>query len=82
LAHVDDVDIIAISQTALKEAFVSLEKGAGEFGLMINEVKNNYLTTRVNRNKPKHYKIENFIFETVQIFTSMSSFINVNRQFC
>jgi len=63
LAHVDDIDVIAISQTALKEAFVSLEKVAGQFGLMINEVKNKYLTERVNRNQPKHYKIENLILK-------------------
>ena len=32
LAYADDIDIIARSQTALKEAFLSLERAAGEMG--------------------------------------------------
>jgi hypothetical protein len=40
LAYEDDIDIIARSQTALKEAFLSLERAAGEMGLKINEEKN------------------------------------------
>jgi len=38
-ACADDVDIIARSQTALKEAFLSLERAAGEMGLKIHEEK-------------------------------------------
>jgi hypothetical protein len=33
LAYADDTDTIARSQTALKEAFISLERAAGEMGL-------------------------------------------------
>jgi len=39
LAYADDVDIIARSRAALKEAFLSLERAAGEMGLRINEEK-------------------------------------------
>ena len=46
LAYADDIDIIARSQTALKEAFLSLERAAGEMGLRINKKKTKYLTTR------------------------------------
>ena len=33
LAYADDIDIIARSQTALKEVFLSFERAAGEIGL-------------------------------------------------
>jgi sorting nexin-29 len=49
LAYADDTDIIARSQTALKEAFLSLERTAREMGLKINEEKTKYLTTRVTK---------------------------------
>ena len=39
LTYADDIDIIARFQTALKEAFLSLERAAGEMGLRINEKK-------------------------------------------
>jgi hypothetical protein len=45
------IDIVARSQAALKEAFISLERAAGEMGLKINKEKTQYLTTRVNKNK-------------------------------
>jgi hypothetical protein len=50
LAYADDIDIIARSQAAL-EAFISLERAAGEMGLKINEENTKYLTTRVHKNK-------------------------------
>jgi len=37
LTYADDIDIIARSRTALKEAFLSLETAAGEMGFRINE---------------------------------------------
>jgi hypothetical protein len=79
LSYADDIDIIARSQTALKEASLSLERAAGEMGLKINEEKTKYLTMRVNKNQPKHFQIENFNFETVQSFTYLGSLINVNN---
>jgi sorting nexin-29 len=79
LAYADGIDIIARSQTAIKEAFLSLERAAVEMGLKINEEKTKYLTTRVNKNQPKHFQIENFNFETVQSFTYLGSLINVNN---
>jgi sorting nexin-29 len=40
-AYADDTDIIARSPTALKEAFLSLERAAGVMGLKINEGERN-----------------------------------------
>jgi len=68
LAYADDTDIIARSQTALKEAFLSLERAAGEMGLKINKEKTKYLTTRVKKNQPKYFQTENFNFETTQFY--------------
>jgi sorting nexin-29 len=79
LAYADDIDIKARSQTALKEAFLSLERAAGEMGLKINEEKTKYLATRVHKNQLKHFQIENFNFETVQSFTYLGSLLNVNN---
>jgi hypothetical protein len=39
LAYADDIDTIARSQAALKEAFLLLERAAREMGLKINEEK-------------------------------------------
>ena len=66
LEYADDIDIRARSQTALKEAFLSLERAVGVMGLKINEEKTKYLTTRGSENELKHIQIENFNFETVQ----------------
>jgi sorting nexin-29 len=81
LAYADDIDIIARSQAALKEAFISLERAAGEMGLKINEEKTKYLTTGVNKNKNqmKYCQIGNFNFESVQSFTYLGSLVNVNN---
>jgi hypothetical protein len=46
LPYADDIDIRARSRTALKEAFLSLERAAGEMGLKINGEKTKYLTTK------------------------------------
>jgi len=37
------------SQTALKEAFLSPERAAGEMGLRINKKKNKYLAIKISR---------------------------------
>ena len=79
LAYADDIDIIARTRTALKEAFLSLERAAGEMGLQINEEKTKYLTTRGSKNRQRYFQVKNFKFETVQGFTYLGSLINVNN---
>jgi len=50
LAYANDINIIARSRTAFKEAFLSPERAAGEMGLRINEKKTKYLATRESKN--------------------------------
>ena len=45
----------------------------------INEEKTKYLTTRVTKNQPKRYQIENFKFETVQNFTYLGFLMDLNN---
>ena len=79
LAYADDIDIIARTRTALKEAFLSLERAAGEMGLQINEEKTKYLTTKEGKNQQRYFQIKNFNFEAVQGFTYLGSLININN---
>jgi len=76
LAYADDIDIIARSRTALKEAFLSFERAAGEMSLRINEKKTKYFTTRESKNQQSYFQIKNFNFEFVQTFTYLGSLIN------
>jgi hypothetical protein len=80
LAYADNMDLIARTHAAVKEACISLERVAGEMGLKINEEKKKYLTTRVdkNKNQPKHLQIGNLKFERVQSITYLGSLINAN----
>ena len=79
LAYADDIDIIARFQTALREAFLSLERAAAEMGLRINKKKAKYFTTRESRNQQRYFQIKNFKFEAVQSFMYLGSLINVNN---
>jgi hypothetical protein len=79
LAYADDIDLIARSPTALKEAFLSLERAAGVMGLKINEKKTKYITSRTNKHQPKQFQIEKFSFEIVQSFTYLGSLLDVNN---
>jgi hypothetical protein len=71
--------IITRSRTAMKGAFLSLEKAAREIGLRINEEKTKYVTTRVNKNQPKYFQIEKFNFETVQSFIYLGCLVDANN---
>ena len=79
MAYADEIDTIVRSQTALKEAFLSLERAAGEMGLRINEENTKYLTIRESKNQQSYFQIKNFNFEAVQSFTCLGSLINVNN---
>jgi sorting nexin-29 len=65
--------------SALKEAFLSLERAGREMGLKIHEEKTKYLTTRVNKNQPQYFQIEKFNFETVHSFTYLGCLIDANN---
>ena len=79
LAYAYDMDVIARSRAALKEAFASLERPAGEMGLRINEEKTKYLTKRESKNQQRYFQIKNFNFEAIQSFTYLGSLTNVNN---
>jgi len=79
LAYAEDIDVIARSRAALKEAFLSLERAAGEMGLRINEKKIKYLATRESKNQQMHFQIKNFNFEAIRSFTYLGSLININN---
>ena len=57
LTYADDIDIIARSRATLKEAFLSLERVAGEMGLRIKEEKTKYLTTRERERESKNQQL-------------------------
>ena len=69
------------TRTALKEAFLSLERAAGKMGLRINEEKTRYLTMRESKNQQRYFQIKNFNFEVVQSFTYLGSLINANNDY-
>ena len=79
LTYADDIDIIARSRATLKEAFLSLERAAGEIGLRINKEKSKCLTTRESKNRQRYFQIKKFNFEAVQSFTYLGSLTNVNN---
>jgi hypothetical protein len=79
LAYADDIDIIARSQTTLKEAFLSLERAVGEMGLRINEKKTKYLTMRESKKQQSCFQIKNYHFEAVQSFTYLGSLRHANN---
>jgi len=75
LAYADDTDIIVRSQTALKEAFLSLERAAGEMGLRINEKKTKYLATKESKSQKRYFPIKNSNFEAIESFKYLGSLI-------
>jgi len=84
LAYADDIDIIARSRTALKEAFLSLERAAGEMGLRVNKKKTKYLTTRESKNHQRYFQIKNFNYSKIasllhNVFVLKNSYVLNNR---
>jgi hypothetical protein len=67
LAYADDIDIIARSPTALKEAFLSPERAAGVMGLKINEKKTKYMTPRTDRHQRKQFEIEKLVLKLYRV---------------
>ena len=77
LGYADDVDIIARSQSALKETFTRLEESARKMNLRINEVKNKYmLLTKDNRYTATFIEIGTYKFQTVNNFIYLGSEVN------
>jgi hypothetical protein len=50
LAYADDIDIVGRSQSAVRDAFLALEREAAKIGLKINEQKTKYMiATQIRR---------------------------------
>ena len=77
LAYADDIDIIARSQSALKETFTRLEESARKMNLRINEEKTKYMPlTNDNRYKSTFIEIGTYKFQTVNNFIYLGSEVN------
>jgi hypothetical protein len=48
LANADDIDIVGRSQSAVRDAYLALEREAGKIGLKINEQKSKYMVAAQN----------------------------------
>jgi sorting nexin-29 len=76
-AYADD-DIIARTETAMKEAFTNLEKAAKKMHLNVNQEKTKYMpvTRKDCTSYPSYIEIESYKFEIVHSFTYLGSEIN------
>jgi hypothetical protein len=74
----DDIDIVGRSQTAMKEAFISLEKVAKEMNLQVNQEKTKYMpvTKEDYAYIPSHIEIGPYQFETVRNITYLGFEVN------
>ncbi|GFU64544.1 putative endonuclease-reverse transcriptase [Trichonephila clavipes] len=75
------MDIIALTPTTLRQAFLSLKKESLKMGLKINENKTKYMTCTKSCFNNSYFKIEEYSFEVVDSFTYLGSEIN-NRNDC
>ena len=72
MAYADDIDIIARSQSASKETFITLEESARKMNLRINEEKTKYMPlTKDNR-----YTSAIIEFQTVNNFIYLGFEVN------
>ena len=71
LAYADDIDTNGRNQSAMIEAFTSLEKAAKGMNLSINQEKTTYMPV-LRRARP--YK-----FQVVHSFTYLGSYVNCNN---
>jgi hypothetical protein len=78
LAYADDIDIIGRTQSAMIEAFNSLEKAAKDMNLLINQDKTKYMpvTKRSHIHYPHHLEVGSYKFEVIHSFTYLGSNVN------
>jgi hypothetical protein len=79
LTYADDIDIIARSQSSLREAFLALECAAKRMGIWINQEKTKYMTSGQCTTQNANITIDNYTFKTVQIFTYLGSSVKCNN---
>jgi sorting nexin-29 len=78
LAYADDINIIARTQGAMKEAFIVIEKAAKKMNLQINEGKTRYMpiTQKEHTKGPSFIEVNGYKFEVVCSFTYLGSEVN------
>jgi hypothetical protein len=81
LAYADDIDIIGRSQSAMIEAFTSLENAAKSMNLFINQEKTKYMpVTKKSRASYPHYlEAGQYKSQVVHSFTYFGSDVNYNN---
>jgi sorting nexin-29 len=81
LAYVVDIDIIGRTQSAMIEAFTSLEKAAKDMNLFINQEKTKYMpvTKKSHENYPHHLEVGSYKFQVIHGFTYLGSDVNCNN---
>jgi sorting nexin-29 len=74
LAYANDINIIARTQGAMKEAFISIEKAGKKMNLRINEGKTKYIP--ITQKGPSFIEVNGYKFEVVCRFTYLGSEVN------
>ena len=78
LAYADDIDIIGRTQSAMIEAFTSLEKAAKSMNLFINQEKAKYMPVTKNSHAgyPHYLEVGPYKFQVVYSFNYLGSDVN------
>ena len=81
LAYADDIDIIGRTQSAIIEAFTSLEKAAKDMNLFTNQEKTKYMpvTKKSHANYPHHLEVGSYKCQVIHSFTYLGSDVNCNN---
>ena len=81
IAYADDIDIIGRTQSAMIEAFNSLEKAAKDMNLLVNQEKSKYMpvTKRSHTHYPHYLEVGPYKFEVIHRFNYLGSNVNCNN---
>jgi hypothetical protein len=79
IAYADDIDIVGRSQSAVRDAYLALEREAAQVGLKINEQKTKYMNSAGNdrkiRDVGQSVAIGDKHFEVVKEFVYLGSLV-------
>ena len=81
LAHADDINITGRTQSAMTEAFTSLERVAKGMNMFINQEKTKYMPVTKNSHAsyPHYLEVGPYKFQVVHSFTCLGSDVNCNN---
>ena len=81
LAYAADIDIIGRTQSAMIEAFTSLENAAKDMNLFINQENTKYMpvTKKSHANYPHHLEDGSYKFQVIHSFIYLGSDVNCNN---